>query len=260
MTPEPRTGVLGDDAQPARELRQAPPPPARLREICARCELPARAAERFADLLRLIAADEHAPTTVRDPSVAVDVHLADSLSALSLPAARDARAILDLGAGAGFPGLPLAIALPHAQVTLLDSNHRKCAFLATTVRALGLENAAVVCARAESWADGRDRHDLVVARAVAAQAVVLEYAAPLLAPAGTLVEWRGERDAHGERDGAAAATRLGLQLEGVELVAPFAAAQNHHLHVFVKVAPTPPGFPRRPGIAQKRPLKARSQR
>ncbi|MHB1467710.1 MAG: 16S rRNA (guanine(527)-N(7))-methyltransferase RsmG [Solirubrobacteraceae bacterium] len=229
---------------------------ARVAELCELYRLAAEQRRRLEALLELLARDPRAPTSVRDPAAAADVHLADSLVALSLPGVAGAGDVVDLGAGAGFPGLPLAVALPHATVRLLEANARKCDFLRDAVAALDVGNVRVVCDRAESWIAGLGASDLVVARAVASQAVVLEYAAPLLSLDGILVEWRGQRDAAGERDGAAAAARLGMRPRAVERATPFRGAQNHHLHVFVKDSPTPAGFPRRPGVARKRPLSA----
>jgi len=111
-----------------------------------------------------------------------------------------------------------------------------------------------VCARAEEWREGFSQNDLAVARALAPQPVVLEYAAPLLRIGGTLVDWRGKRAPEQEHAAERAASLLGLQLEEIRRVTPFAAATDHHLHVFVKVAETPSRFPRKPGIARKRPL------
>src|SRR4051812_38132130 len=98
----------------------------RLDEIAVRWGLAGEAAARLAALLELVRDDPNAPTTVRDPALGADVHLADSLVALDLPAVRDAGTIADLGAGAGFPGLPLAIALTRARVSLVESSSRKC--------------------------------------------------------------------------------------------------------------------------------------
>ncbi len=204
--------------------------------------------------LDVLATAPAAPTTVTDPDRAVDVHVADSLSALELEEVRAAREVADLGAGAGFPGVVLAAALPDARVALVESVGRKCAFMHGIVQAAGLANAHVVCARAEAWPEGIGRHDLVTARALARMDVLAEYAAPLLREGGALVAWKGRRDAEEERGGAAAAARLGLAVEEVREVHPWPEAQARHLHVLRKVAPTPPGFPRRPGMARKRPL------
>ena len=207
-------------------------------------------------LLVLLEADDDAPTTVRARAKALDVHVADSLSGLELQAVRDARRIADLGAGAGFPGLVLATALPRARVSLVESVGRKCAWLERSIAAMGLANASAVNRRAEDWPQGLGAHDLVTARALAPLNVLVEYAAPLLAQAGALVAWKGRRDAAEERDGEAAASLLGLDLAEVRRVRPFPGARDRHLYLYVKVGSTPNGYPRRPGMASKRPLRA----
>lgn len=228
----------------------------RARNLAERHGLGAASAERLSALVELLAADPTAPTSVRAPAEAADTHLADSLVALELDAVRSARAIADIGAGAGFPGLPLAVALPHARVWLVESARRKCEYLERAIAAAGAGNARVVCERAEAWADGREACDLVVARAVAPLAVLAEYAAPLLAPGGALVAWKGRRDEREERAAGGAADELGLKLVEVRRVEPYPTVRSRHLHVYSKVRPTPARFPRRPGAARKRPLGA----
>jgi 16S rRNA (guanine527-N7)-methyltransferase len=227
-----------------------------LEALAERYELPRDAPSQCAALLDALDGDPHAPTTVRAPGEAVRTHVADALVALDIPELRSAALLADLGAGAGFPGLPLAAALPSARVALVESNARKCAFIAAAAAAAGLDNADVVTARAEAWADGSGRCDVVTARALGPLGVVAEYAAPLLRLGGLLVAWKGRRDAKEEAVGAAAATELGLVLEEVRSVHPYVGAVHRHLHVLRKVAPTPPRFPRRPGMARKRPLGA----
>lgn len=207
-------------------------------------------------LLDLLERDPTAPTTVRARPEAVDTHIADSLSGLELPAVRNARRVADLGAGAGFPGLVLAAALPQARVALVESVGRKCAWLRRAIEVMGLMNAEVVNARAEAWPRGIGAHDLVTARALAPLNVLVEYAAPLLGARGRLVAWKGRRDPAEEADGLAAARQLGLDPAGVERVTPFPRARDRHLYLYLKVRPTPNGFPRRPGMAGKRPLSA----
>jgi 16S rRNA (guanine527-N7)-methyltransferase len=224
----------------------------RLGDLAAQYDLSAAQTGALRGVLELLRDDPVAPTTVRDPAAAVDAHVADSLVALELDAVRDARTIADLGAGAGFPGLPLAVALPDARVWLVESVSRKCAFLERAVAAAGAANAEVACGRVESWAVREV--DLVCVRAVAPLAVLAEYAAPLLRVGGGLVAWKGRRDAAEERGGAAAAERLGLELASVVPVRPFPAAEYRHLHLYSKVRLTSPEFPRRPGMARKRPL------
>ena len=119
-----------------------------------------------------------------------------------------------------------------------------------------MTNVEVVHARAEDWPAGLAAHDLVTARALAALPVVLEYAAPLLVDGGHVVAWKGAVGPDEAAAGAAAAGVLGLAPVEVRHVEPFPAAREHTLHVFCKIAPTPARFPRRPGMATKRPLRA----
>jgi 16S rRNA (guanine527-N7)-methyltransferase len=201
-----------------------------------------------------LAEDERAPTTVRDPGEAVDIHLADSLVALEIDRIRSARRVADIGTGAGFPGLALAVALPACEMRLLESQSKKCQFVRRVIAAAEVDNARVVEGRAEEWPEGLGTHDAVLARALAPSPVVLEYAAPLLELGGILVDWRGRRDAAQEKAALEAADQLGLERVEVRSVKPFATARDRHLHVYLKVGDTPPRFPRRGGMARKRPL------
>ena len=196
------------------------------------------------------------PTTVRDPHDIVRRHVADSLAALEIDAVRVAERVADLGSGAGFPGLVLAAALPAARVDLLESVTRKCAVIERVARVAELDNARAVPERAETWGlrRGRADYDLVTARALASLPVLVEYAAPLLMIGGALVAWKGARVAEEEAAGDAAAVEVGLSSAVVCSVEPFVGAHSRHLHAFRKVAETPARFPRRPGMAVKRPL------
>lgn len=209
---------------------------------------------QLAALLGMLEADEHAPTTVRSAERAVDVHVADSLTPLELDRVRSAASIADLGSGSGFPGLALAVAVPGAAVALVESQRRKCDFLERACAHAQIENALVVCSRVEEWSEGLGRNDVIVARALASQPVVLEYAAPLLRIEGVLVDWRGRRNAKEEADAACAAEQLGIRLLEIRHTEPYKGARDHHLHVFEKFAETPSRFPRRVGVARKRPL------
>ena len=224
-----------------------------------RYEVPGEAAEPLGVLLDLLAQPD-APTSVHDPRRAIDVHVADSLVALEVAELRAAGLIADLGAGAGLPGLVLAAVLPDTLVVLIEASKRKCEFLNSASAAMGLENAAVVWARAEEWSDGIGRCDVVCARALAALPVLCEYAAPLLREGGLLVAWKGLVTDAEAADARAAATHLGLAADAVRPVVPFAGSERRSLHVLRKVAPTPARYPRRPGIATKRPLSAKAQR
>ena len=142
--------------------------------------------------------------------------MADSLSGLEVSALVRARRIADIGAGAGFPGLALAVALPQAQVDLVESAGRKTAVVDRLIQAGEVSNARSITTRAEELGGvpaavggGRDAYDAVTARAVGPLALLVEYAAPLLREGGVLVAWKGARDAAEEAAGAAAAGEVG---------------------------------------------------
>jgi 16S rRNA (guanine527-N7)-methyltransferase len=209
---------------------------------------------QLAIIIDELASDPHAPSAVREPPEAVEIHIADSLAALDVVQVSAARELVDIGSGAGFPGLPLAVALPDSRMRLLESRARKCAFLKRVVRQARIANAEAVCSRAEEWATGLGGSDVVLARALAPQPVVLEYAAPLLRPGGVVVDWRGRLDRASTRAAAQAAEELGLAALEARRAEPFPGAFDHWLYLYLKVRATPERFPRRPGVARKRPL------
>jgi 16S rRNA (guanine527-N7)-methyltransferase len=240
--------------------RPPPRPGERLTRLAARYDLDDHATATLARFLDLLEADPHAPTAVRDPAAAADVHLADSLSALpmldrvlreGLPAH-----VADIGSGAGLPGIPVAVARPALRVDLVESTGRKCAFLREIVAELSLPHVAVCCARAEELPgqELRDAFGAVLVRAVAPLATLVEYAGPLVAQGGVLIAWKGRRDPEEERAGVLAGAEVGLDLVEVRHVSPYAESAARHLHLYRKVRPCPPRFPRRPGMARKKPL------
>ena len=224
-------------------------------------ELTADARAALEPVVKMLAAERDAPSSVRDPARAWDVHVADSLSGLALPQLREAGSICDVGAGAGFPGLVLAAMLPDARVDLVEATVRKCEFIERAIAAAGLQNAQVVCARAEEWgaADsaGREAYDAVTARAVARLSTLAELASPLLRQGGALVAWKGRRDEDEEAELARGSEPLAMAPGDIHRVRPFAGIEHRHLHTVVKTGPTPEGLPRRPGMAKKRPRGAR---
>ncbi|MCW3015594.1 MAG: methyltransferase GidB [Solirubrobacterales bacterium] len=228
----------------------------RLRELCDAHGVDPSAAPRLERILLLLAADPTAPTTITEPEQAVELHVADAFDGLELEPVRRATTIADVGAGAGFPGLVLATCLPDSTVSLVEAGGRKCEFIGRLIEGAAIPNAIPVHARAEAWPAGLGRHDLVTARALGPLTALVEYAAPLLADDGHLVAWKGARDVDEEADGAAAAEATGMELVQVHHVSPRPGADQHHLHVFRKVAPTPPRYPRREGMARKRPILA----
>lgn len=233
---------------------------ASIASLARRYELPEAAETKLFELLDLLVTDPHAPTSVRVPERAVDDHIADALVALEFDEVRTANSIADIGAGAGIPGLPLALARPDAEVVLVESSRRKCEFMARAIERCAATNAHVACVRAELWTEGRERFDLVTARALAALPVVAEYAAPLLRLGGALLAWRGRRDRAEEAAAMQAADELGLEIRETRRVVPYAGATNRHLQLLVKSAATPTRFPRRPGMARKRPLGVQRRR
>lgn len=182
--------------------------------------------------------------------------MADSLSGLEVPDLRRAGRIADLGSGAGFPGLPLALALPAASVDLVEATARKCELIERLAAAAGVQNARALPLRAEELGggEGREAYDLVTARALGPLNVLAEYASPLLREGGALVAWKGARDPAEELAAASPCGRTAMELVDVVEVHPYPAARARHLHVLAKAAPTPTSLPRRPGMARKRPL------
>ncbi len=206
-------------------------------------------------ILELLAAERASVSSVTDQARAWKVHVADSLTGLEAPALREAATIADIGSGAGFPGLVLAIALPSARVDLIESVGRKCDFIRRAIDAAGIENADVINARSEDLAtgDGRESYAAATARAVGRLSTLAELASPLLEDGGTLVAWKGKRDPGEEAQLAGAADILAMHSERILAVGPYAGSQHRHLHVIRKIGPTPEKLPRRSGIAKKKP-------
>lgn len=159
-------------------------------------------------------------TAIRDPRDMVAKHLLDSLA--MHPYVRDVATLADLGTGPGLPGIPLAIAVPSLQVTLVESNGKKARFLREAVRALGLGNARVAASRAEAL-DEPGAYAAITARALATLADILAVGGHLLAPDGRLLAMKGARP-----DDEIAALPAGWRLEAVHpLVVPGLAAERH---------------------------------
>lgn len=223
-------------------------------------ELSPEARATLETIVEAVATDPRAPSSVRDRDAAWTVHIADSLAGLEIADLREAGAIADVGAGAGFPGMPLAVALPRAHVDLIESTTRKCEFMRRAIAEAGVTNARVVCKRSEEWASsappagGRDAYQAVTARAVGRLATLAELAAPLLVDGGVLVVWKGRRDPAEEAELERVAGRLAVEPEDVRWVGPYAGSRNRHLHVLRKRGATPRELPRRAGMAKKRPL------
>lgn len=207
-------------------------------------------------VLELLARERASVSSVTEPPRAWKVHVDDSLTGLEVEALATAERIADIGSGAGFPGLVLAVAQPAAKVELIESVGRKCDFMRRAIDEAGIANAEVVNARSEELAApgrARDSFDAVTARAVGRLSTLAELASPLLREDGVLVAWKGKRDEEEELELERAAEGLAMAPERILAVGPYAGSRHRHLHVLRKSGPTPDDLPRRPGMAKKRP-------
>ncbi|HET6570692.1 MAG TPA: 16S rRNA (guanine(527)-N(7))-methyltransferase RsmG [Solirubrobacterales bacterium] len=206
-------------------------------------------------VLELLEGERASVSSVTDPDRAWRVHVRDSLTGLEVEGLRKARRIADIGSGAGFPGLVLAVALPAAQVDPIESVGRKCDFIQRAIEAAEISNATVRNARSEELAAGelRESYEAVTARAVGRLSTLAELASPLLRDGGVLVAWKGKRDPDEEQQLARASEQLAMHPEQILDVGDRAGSKHRHLHVIRKLGPTPAGLPRRPGMAKKRP-------
>jgi len=194
-------------------------------------------------------------TSITDPAEIQIKHFLDSLSVLTLADLPDQARMIDVGSGAGLPGLALKIVRPSWHMTLLEATGKKVDFLKYMITALDLKNTTAVKMRAEEAGQEshhREKYDLVVARAVARLPVLLEYLLPLCKIGGRCIAMRGE-SAHEEIAGVEYAIQaLGGKLDQIER-APLPEMQ-HFLICIRKANKTPPEYPRRPGIPAKKPL------
>lgn len=172
-----------------------------------------------------------------------------------LPYLGEARSLIDVGSGGGLPGLPLKLARPDLEVTLLEANHRKTAFLTTAAGRFGLSGVEVITARAEEAGRDprlRDAFDLATARALASMATVVELCLPFVRVGGRLIAMKTGAEAEVEM-ALPAIERLGGRL--LEIVAaPSRARAQGQLVIVAKLAPTPIEYPRRAGLPARRPL------
>ena len=228
-------------------------------------ELNARQLDLFERYLRLLqaASSRVSLTSVTGYEAVQQRHFLESLALLpalrrvGLLAAGGRERVLDLGAGAGLPGLPLKIAVPGLSLTLLEATGRKAAFLRETVVELELERVEVLAARAEDLArqpQRREAYDLVLARAVAPLPTLLELALPLVRVGGTLAAPKGSRAAQEVSRSERALDLLSGRVLSVAALAVPGAEHPPQLVLVSKVAHTPETYPRRSGVPAKRPL------
>ncbi len=204
--------------------------------------------------------EEHANlTAITDPQAIEMRHFLNSLSVLQAVPIMPGQRVIDVGTGAGFPGLPLRLIRSQIDLTLLEATHKKTEFLSHLVKRLNLNNVRILTARAEDAgqdATTRERYDVVLARAVAQMPVLAEYLLPLCKVGGRCVALKGESAVAETQQAEQAVRILGGRLEKVIPVELPTVAETHYLVVIEKVAATPDKYPRRAGMPSKRPLGA----
>lgn len=208
----------------------------------------------------ILAGYEHANVIgTTDADQVVTEHLIDSLSCFLVGDLCSSSSVIDVGTGGGLPGVPLAISCPALSVTLLEATEKKVRFLHHAREQLGLQNLVLIRGRVEEEgkrASNREASDVAVARALAELPVVLEYCAPLVCIGGQIVAMKGRLTEEELFQGEAASRALGIELREVSKV-PYRAElpqKERQLVVFDKIYATPDKFPRRVGLAKKRPL------
>jgi 16S rRNA (guanine527-N7)-methyltransferase len=214
--------------------------------------------DAFASYATLLASGRRAfsLTTLSDPIDVADKHFLDSLTVLrALPAGP--LDLLDVGSGAGLPGIPLKLVRPELRVTLLEATGKKVTWLKQTIAALDLEETYAIAERAETLAHSREHrasYDVVVARAVAALPALLELCLPFVRPGGLFIAQKTTIGLEAELPAASRALSLfgGRFREIMRINHP--ALPNRALVLFEQPKPVPPAYPRRPGMPVKRPL------
>lgn len=186
-------------------------------------------------------------------------HVLDSLSCLSLEEVLLQGKLIDVGTGGGLPGIPLAVAQPGLSVTLLEATEKKAAFLRSAKEGLNLAHLEVLNERAEIAGAAkayREQYEVATSRALASLPVVLEYSAPFVKIGGQILAMKGRLEGDELADGRRAAAKLGVELQEVARVHlhPELEQKQRNVVVFRKIAATPTGYPRRVGLAKKRPL------
>lgn len=196
-------------------------------------------------------------TAIRDTESIRTKHFLDSFSCVLTWRASPPNHLIDVGTGAGFPGIPLKILYPSMKLTLVESVGKKAMFCQHIVRVLGLEQVNVIQARAEDLGqkpEHRENYDWAVARAVANLNVLSEYLIPLVKVGGMVLAQKGESGPAEAQSAEKAMELLGGKLKQLIPVNLPGVVEDRYLIVVEKVAATPPKYPRKPGIPMKQPL------
>lgn len=190
-------------------------------------------------------------TAITDPEAVAKLHLLDSLTVLAA-ADLKGKALIDVGCGAGFPGVPLAIACPEARITLLDSLGKRMKWLEEILPQLGVTAECVTARAEEAVADRRESYDFATSRAVARLNILLELTAPYVKVGGAVLAMKGAAAREELAECAGAIKKLGLKLEQVKEF-PIDGT-SHAVIVLRKIAPTPSQYPRRYAKIKQAPL------
>jgi 16S rRNA (guanine527-N7)-methyltransferase len=196
-------------------------------------------------------------TAIRDPESIRTKHFLDSFSCVLAWKTSPPNQLIDVGTGAGFPGIPLKILYPHLKLTLVESVGKKAMFCQHMVHVLGMENVEVIRARAEDLGQNkhhREKYDWAVARAVANLKVLSEYLIPLVKIGGAMLAQKGENGPAEAQSAEESMQILGGKLKQLIPVHLPSVAEDRYLIIVEKVAATPPNYPRKPGIPMKQPL------
>ncbi len=196
-------------------------------------------------------------TAIKDSESIRTKHFLDSFSCVMAWGANPPHHLVDVGTGAGFPGLPLKILYPAMHVTLIESVGKKAMFCEHIVRLLGLENVQVLKARAEEvgqLTEHREKYDYAVARAVASMNVLSEYLLPLVCMGGTMLAQKGESGPAETQSAEKVMKLLGGKFQQIIRVNLPGVADDRYLVIVNKSHATPPKFPRKPGMPMKQPL------
>ncbi|NWF68989.1 MAG: 16S rRNA (guanine(527)-N(7))-methyltransferase RsmG [Chloroflexi bacterium] len=222
-------------------------------------QLSAEQEAQFTTYARLLVEwNAHVNLTAISDEEGIEVrHFLDSLSVVkALPPRPDLR-LIDVGTGAGFPGLPLRIALPHVRLTLLEATGKKLQFVQTVIDTLALSGCDTLHARAEEAAHlpaQRGQYDVVLARAVARLPALVEYLLPFAKVGGRCIALKGTTAQAEAADARRALALLGGRLAAVHTLRLPGVADEHALVVVEKTVPTPAIYPRKPGIPTRKPL------
>ena len=190
-------------------------------------------------------------TAITEPAQVAKLHLLDSISLLTLEDL-SSKKMIDVGCGAGFPGVPVKIACPDVQLTLLDSLGKRMTWLETVLPTLGVEAECVTARAEEAVATRREQYDVATSRAVARLNILLELTAPYVKVGGKVLAMKGTAAMEELEEAKNAIKKLGLKLEKVAQFPVDGTA--HTVIVLHKVAPTPPQFPRRYAKIKQAPL------